>query len=100
MHEFAIKLLESLVISREKGGMFEFEKTGIYPDYLVFKSSFLKKSWRQKVKSETQKGTIRSNGINLFQYQLTRSGIKIRYVYPNGRYTKWVIKDYIITMYD
>jgi hypothetical protein len=53
MDELTSSILDSLVISREMGGMFEFEKTGIYSDYLVLKSSFLKKSWRQKVKSET-----------------------------------------------
>jgi hypothetical protein len=75
MDELASSILDSLVISREKGGMFEFEKTGIYPDYLVFKSSFLKKTWRQKVKSETQKGTIKSNGFIILHYQLIRIGI-------------------------
>jgi hypothetical protein len=96
----SFKIIDSVVVSREKGGMLEFEKTGIYPDYLIFKSSFLKKSWRQRFKSEAQKGTIRSNGIILFHYQLTRSGIKLRYVDPDGTYTKWLIKDYIITMRD
>jgi hypothetical protein len=70
-------------VSREMGGLIEFTKTGIYPDYLVFKFPLLKKTWRQKVKSEKQNGTIKSNGRPLFHYLLTQNHIRMQYIGSN-----------------
>ena len=100
MQESPIKVLESINVSREQGGFKEFEKTGIYPDYLVFKSSLLKKTWKQRVKSEKQNGVIKSNGSPLFNYELTSNRFRLKYIDPEGKQSKWVNKEIMLIMYD
>ena len=34
-------IIDDLTVKREQGGMREFEKTGVYPDYVVFFSGKL-----------------------------------------------------------
>jgi hypothetical protein len=100
MQEPTIKVLESIIVSREQGGFREFEKTGVYPDYLVFKSLLLKKSWKQRVKSEKQNGVIKSNGSPLFNYELSPNRFRLKYIDPEGKQSKWVNKEIMLIMYD
>jgi hypothetical protein len=100
MHESAITIIESITVSREQGGFKEFEKTGIYPDYLVFKSSLLKKTWKHRVKSDKQIGVIKSKGFLLFNYELTPNRFRLKYINPEGKQSKWVYKDLRLVIYD
>jgi hypothetical protein len=100
MQKSALKVLESITVSREQGGFREFEKTGLYPDYLVFKSSLLKKIWRQRVKSEKQIGVIKSKGCPLFNYELTPNRFRLKYIDPDGKQSLWVNKDLMLVLYD
>jgi hypothetical protein len=100
MTEASLKILESVIVSKEMGGMVEFMKTGIYPVCLVLRSSLLKKTWRHKVRSEKQFGTIRSNGLPLFHYKLTKKLFRLQYVNPDGTVSKWVTKDMILVLFD
>ena len=100
MEDSSAVILNSVQVSRELGGLIEFSKTGIYPDYLVFKYPLLKKTWLQKVRSEKQNGTIKSNGRPLFYYQLTKKHFRMQYVYPDGSVSRWVYKDLILLLLD
>lgn len=100
MQESAIKILESVTVSRKQGGFREFEKSGEYPDYLVFKSSLLKKTWKQRLKSEKQIGVIKTKGRELFNYELTPCRFWLRYIHSDGKQSKWVNKEIILIMYD
>jgi hypothetical protein len=100
MQESAIKILESVTVSREQGGFREFEKRGEYPDFLVFKSTLLKKTWRQRLKSEKQIGLIKTKGRALFNYELTPSRFRLRYINSDGKQSKWVNKEIIFIIYD
>ncbi|MBN3582822.1 hypothetical protein JYB64_10540 [Algoriphagus aestuarii] len=59
----------SINVTVEKGGTKEFEKTGVYPQYLVFNSKDLKKRWKHKLSGETKQGILAFEGKVLFQYQ-------------------------------
>lgn len=100
MDQLSLNTLENVIVLRQMGGLIEFTKTGSYPDYLVFKSPVLKKTWRQKVKSEKQYGTIKSNGHTLFHYQLTENRFRMQYVCPDGSISKWIKKDVILMLLD
>jgi hypothetical protein len=51
-----------------QGGMREFERTGIYPEYLLFYFHEHKRTWRVKLCNETQRGYLKLKGINQFEY--------------------------------
>jgi hypothetical protein len=57
-----------------QGGMREFEKTGVYPEYLLFYLPDYKRSWRLKLRKKNQNGFLKLNGENQFEY-----------VYKNGK---------------
>jgi hypothetical protein len=100
MLESPIKVLKSINVTRVQGGFREFERTGIYPDHLVFKSSLLKKTWKQRVKSEKQNGVIKSKGNTLFNYELTPNRFRLKYIDPDGEQSLWVNKDLMLVIYD
>jgi hypothetical protein len=45
-----------------RGGMIEFARTGIYPEYLQFYFPEENKRWRVKLQHEVQSGFLRSKG--------------------------------------
>jgi hypothetical protein len=61
-----------------EGGMIEFEKTGIYPRYLVFYFPILKKKWRVKLRADNQKGFLYSKGKPAFEYCFNDCDCKIK----------------------
>lgn len=71
-------------VTHMMGGMQEFERTGIYPDYLIIHSTKLKRTWRIKVREEIQQGSLKRNGMIIFNYQLDDSGFKLQEVSENG----------------
>tara|TARA_R110000744_G_scaffold290016_1_gene400812 strand:- start:3789 stop:4022 length:234 start_codon:yes stop_codon:yes gene_type:complete len=59
----------------QEGDCYEFEKTGIYPRYLLFYSKKLKKRWRFKLKGESQSGVLNVNKIPVFKYIFSNESI-------------------------
>ena len=93
-------ILDDLTVTREQGGMREFIKTGIYPDYVVFYSAKLKKRWRQKVVNENKKGHVKSNGTVIFKYELSDNGCRVQLVLESNTNSNWTNLDVITTMFD
>jgi hypothetical protein len=52
-----------------QGGMIEFDRTGVYPEYLIFYSQEFKRSWRVKLRNKKQTGKLKLNGKIMFEYQ-------------------------------
>ena len=92
--------MDDLTVIREQGGMREFIKTGIYPDYVVFYSAKLKKRWRQKVVKENQNGHVKSNGIVIFKYELSDNGCRVHFILENTTNSNWINLDVINMMFD
>ena len=100
MSSAQLNIINDLTVTREQGGMREFEKTGIYPDYVVFYSAKLKKRWRQKVVDENQKGYVKSNGAVILKYELSDNGCRVQLVLENTTNFNWINLDVITIMFD
>lgn len=99
--EFSIKdIVNDLFIRRIQGGFREFERTRIYPDKIIFTSWQLGKSWKQKVKSENQSGSVKSDGKVIFNYRLIDDQCEIQIVKDASFEAEWIKKEISITMCD
>ena len=89
-----------LTVTHQQGRRFEFEKTGIYPEYLLFYSPSLKRNWRFKLKSKKQTGVLKVNGIVTFNYTYNDSECNIQEVKDGLPVSEWIGLDMILTMRD
>lgn len=87
----------SLIITLQQGGMREFERTGIYPEYLLFTLPGKKQSWRVKIKKKPQQGVLKSKGEVVYQYSFDGHFCKYREVYNDGSFSKWKEPEFMIT---
>jgi hypothetical protein len=76
-------IVRDITLSIQSGGMLEFEKTGIYPEYLLFHSLQLRRTWRFKQLKDIQNGVLKVNGLIAFHYFYDESGCRIQTV-TNG----------------
>ena len=60
--------VQDISLTIQSGGMIAFEKTGISPEFLVFHSRELGRTWRQKMKGDMQNGVLKVNGQKAFHY--------------------------------
>ena len=73
-------LISDLELTIQQGGMIEFEKTGVYPEFLIFNSSQLRRTWRFKKKNKIQNGVLKVNGQIVFHYFFDGLGCKTQIV--------------------
>lgn len=92
--------LNDLTVSIEKGGMREFDETGVYPSYIKFYSAKSKKSWKQKLKSENQTGFVKANGKVIFRYELMEHGCRVKFIKDNTLNEEWIYPETTIMMID
>ena len=79
-----------LQITFQQGGMREFERTGIYPEYLIFNLSGTRQSWRIRIKEKPQEGVLKSKGKSAYHYSFDGDLCKTRKVNKDGSLSKWV----------
>ena len=70
----------TMTLTIQSGGMIEFEKTGRYPQYLVFNAPKLRRTWRLKLKEDAQNGVLKVNGQVAFYYFFDGNGYKMQSV--------------------
>ncbi len=70
--------------------MLEFERTGIYPEYLLFNLKGSKQNWRVKIKNKPQEGILKSKGIPVYEYSFDGHWCKFRKVNKNASISKWM----------
>lgn len=81
-----------ITLTIQSGGMIEFEKTGIYPEFLLFHSAQLRRTWRFKQVNEIQNGVLKVNGQIAFHYFFDGMGCKMQTI-TNGFITAdWEIE--------
>jgi hypothetical protein len=78
------------------GGMNEFLETGVDPEYLIFHSAKLHRTWRLKKLKEIQNGVLKVNGQIAFRYFLYELGCNIQSVTDGVVIDEWQIE--MITM--
>lgn len=76
-------------ITHIQGGMREFERTGIYPEYLLFNLPGTRQSWKVRIKQKQQKGVLKSKGKVLYQYNFDGDVCKFRKVEGDGSFSEW-----------
>ncbi len=76
-------------ITHVQGGMREFERTGIYPEYLFFNLPGTGRHWTIKIKQTPQTGVLRSKGSILYEYNFDGNVCKFRKVKNDGSFTAW-----------
>ena len=79
----------NLQITHIQGGMREFERTGIYPEYLLFNMPGKRQNWRIKIKQTPQEGVLKSKGKILFEFSFDGSICKYRKVNNDGSFSEW-----------
>lgn len=79
-----------LNITFQQGGMREFERTGIYPEYLLFNLPGTHQSWRMKIKKKPQQGFLKSKGVSVFEYSFDGQWCKFRKVKIDGSFSAWM----------
>ena len=60
-----------------QGGMLEFSRTGVYPQYLEFYSELHNNTWTHKVKGDSKTGTLRKGGKVLYRYSFSQEGCNV-----------------------
>jgi hypothetical protein len=84
----------------QPGGMIEFRETGILTRYLVFISASLGRTWRLKLKDDTQNGVLKIRGQIEFNYFFDGFGCKIQSVTDGVVGEEWEIDEILIQLQD
>jgi hypothetical protein len=92
--------VRDITLSIQSGGMIEFEKTGIFPEYLLFHSLELRRTWRFKQLKEIQNGALKVNGQIAFHYFYDESGCKIETVKDGVVIDEWEVAGIKMEMRD
>jgi hypothetical protein len=92
--------VRDITLTIQSGGMIEFEKTGIYPGYLLFHSAKLRRTWRFKQLGEIQNGVLKVNGQIVFHYFFDESGCKMQTVKDGVVKEEWEVAIIKIEMRD
>ena len=79
----------NLEITHIQGGMRQFERTGIYPEYLLFNLPGTRQNWMIRIKQTPQKGFLKSKGKILYEYDFDGRRCRFRTVNADGSSSKW-----------
>jgi len=71
-------MVQDIALTIQSGGMIGFEKTGVYPEFLVFYSRRLRRTWRFKQVKEMQNGVLKVNGQVAFNYFFDGLGCRMQ----------------------
>lgn len=89
-----------ITLTIQSGGMIEFEKKGIYPEFLLFHSAQLRRTWRFKQTNAIQNGVLKVNGQIAFHYFFDGRSCRMQSI-TDGVVTKnWEIEMIMIQMRD
>lgn len=89
---------DDITLTIQKGGMLEFEKTGVYPEYLIFHSHKLEKTWRIRQRHEHQTGVLKSRGEVIYNYKKRGQICKIQSVENGVPVSDWFEVDNVMFM--
>ena len=76
--------------------MREFERTGIYPEYLLFNLPGTRQNWMIRIKDTPQEGVLKSKGKVAYEYSFDGNWCKFRKVKSDGSFSVWMEPDGMI----
>lgn len=79
-----------LTVTHSMGGRMEFEKTGIYPDYLIFSSEKLQFTWKFRRTAGLQTGVLKINGKDYYNFTFDETGCKVQEI-KDGLSNSWEV---------
>ena len=79
----------ALQITHIQGGMREFERTGIYPEYLHFNLPGTRLNWTIRIKQRPQEGVLKSKGEVIYEYSFDGNWCKYRKRNSDGSFSEW-----------
>jgi len=82
--------LKELTITHHQSGIREFERTGIYPEYLIFNLPGTCQNWRIRIKEKPQEGFLKSKGKSVCHYSFDGDLCKTRIVNEDGSLSNWI----------
>lgn len=86
----------SLEITHIQGGMREFERTGIYPEYLLFNQAGTRQNWTIRIKLTPQEGVLKSKGKVLYEYSFDGDRCIFRKKKIDGSFSEWREPEFMI----
>lgn len=89
-----------ITLTIQSGGMIEFESTKIIPQFLVFHSRELRRTWRLKLKEDTQNGVLKVNGQVVFHYFFDGMGCKMQSITDGVITDVWEFEEILMEMRD
>ncbi len=95
-----IYTIPDIKLTIQSGGSIEFVKTGILPEFLVFHSPQLHRTWRLKLKEDKQNGVLKVNGQIAFHYFFDGLGCKMQSVNVGVVTGEWEIEEIMTEMRD
>lgn len=94
------KKKQNINLAIQTGGYVAFEKTQSLPQYLVFNSPELRKTWRLKLIKDRQNGVLRINGKIAFHYFFDGLGCKMQSIDSGIITSEWEIEEIMMVMRD
>jgi hypothetical protein len=95
-----INTIPDIKLTIQSGGSIEFVKTGILPEFLVFHSPHLHRTWRLKLKEDKRNGVLKVNGQIVFNYFFDNLSCKMQ-SFSNGVVTaEWEIEEILMELRD
>ncbi len=87
-----------LQITLQQGGIRAFERTGIYPEYLLFNLPDTPMNWRIKIKEKPQIGVLKSKGMVVYKYKFDGHFCKFRKAFKKDKFSRWMEPEIMSTM--
>lgn len=89
-----------LWVTHKMGGLIEFQRTGIYPNNLIFYSPKFQRTWKVKLVSENQTGSLKIKKEEKFQYLFNEGVCKMKEIDNGITLTDWQEVDMSVIMID
>lgn len=78
--------------------MREFERTGIYPEYLLFNLPGTRQNWRMRIKETQQQGFLKSKGKVMYEYIFDEGYCKFRKQKSDGSFSEWMEPEFMMSV--
>ena len=68
---------DTVDIELQRGGMLEFQRTGVYPEYLIVISKHWGRRWRKSINGDKKEGVLYMNKKPIYTYRITEEDVFI-----------------------
>ncbi len=91
---------KDFLLTIQSGGIIIFEKTGVLPQFLIFNSKSLQRTWRVTLQADQQQGVILMNGVVAYTYFFDGLRCKMQSVVDGVVIEEWEIDEIGMEMRD